>query len=623
MGAYDYKNLTDSQAVDLVNLSHQLAVYTQLDSILTLPVGTILDGIGDFFGDGTLTSNPIHTSTLPDGWRVVDPSDLGLADSSVDVDGYIKLVSPTTGDLDGGPQLQVLAQEDAEGNLTRLAISYCGTNSLLDVADYYYLNSGAELAEPMEPVLQAIAGYAQDNGLDGSDVLVTGYSLGGGMTNIQARFADTLADGFFADSDYVGHAAPVIYDEGGRVLNVGFENDVIHRATGDHGDFWTALAAADPLLSNSDTSYDSSLDNMVVFDGVYANADVTLAVDSIVSVLAWWGHISGLVTDAVTRLGESVFYEFTHQDSTMIISGLGADLRSITWVEDKSSPTSNHFGTPAFIVGTQYDDKLSDGAANDWLDGGAGDDMIRVSDGLNRVEGGAGEDTLRLLADADDVSVYRLADGTMVFDSGDGLTVAHNIEKVQIGETGLLGLIDWVTDYSIQGDRLEDEHWSLFEWGDKDIGYSQAIEGSAGADALEGSAVFARDGNDTISGTADADLLHGGEGRDQIYGGAGDDRLYGAEHGDMLVAGAGTDRLNGGHGDDLFVFNAALSGTAIVEDYNDLAGEADQLLFYGGDAAAALASAQQQDGDVVISHGNMTVVLEGTTLADLDGLLMA
>lgn len=615
LGAFNYRDYSAAESVELVDVSHQLAVYAQLRSFLGIKAGELFESVDNFLGEGTITASAIDTG-LPPGWHDLDPAELGLSPDMVDKEGYIKMVSPITGTLDTGPQLSVLVERDDAGNVTRICVDFVGTNSLVDVPDYTQLNSG-EMAAQMEPVLNSVRAYAEANGLSGEDVLVTGYSLGAGYTNIMARFADTLSDGFFANSDYVGHAAPVIYDEGGRVLNVGFENDVVHRATGAETSFWGAVMAADPLLSNNDKEFASSTDNLVIFDGVYNGATVTLAVDSIVNVLGWSGHISGVVTDAFDRIGHSAFYEFTHQDSAIVVTNLGADLRPTTWVEDKAAPTSSHFGAPSFVIGSKFDDKLGDGQGNDWIDGLAGDDVIRAGAGLNRIEGGEGHDTLRLAADASEVSVYRLAGDQMAYVTKDGLTITHSVEDIELSHWGPLGLIEYTTEYSIKGDRLEDDHWSLFEWGDRDIAISQATEGGEGADVLSGTAVFGHGGDDQLSGSTQSDLLHGGEGADTLTGGAGADRLYGGEHSDRLIGTEG-DRLNGGHGDDVFVFNAT-RGEVVIEDFNHSAApEADVIEIAGMDYASVMSHAHQDGADVVIALGDATLRLERVALDSLE-----
>lgn len=235
MGLYDYRNYSDAEVIDRLVIAKQLASYTSVPAILDLPTAGIVQDAEALFGVGTLAGNDIDLS-LPAGWREVGIAELGLDPELLDLQGFIKFMSPLTGWTETGPQLKVLAQTDAAGHIIGLTISFAGTNSLVDVLDYLQLNADA-LVPSMAPVLTAVRDLALAHGLDGTDVTITGYSLGGGMTNIMSRHADTLIDGFFASSDYIGFAAPVIHEDD-RILNVGFENDVVHRATGDATSFW-------------------------------------------------------------------------------------------------------------------------------------------------------------------------------------------------------------------------------------------------------------------------------------------------------------------------------------------------------------------------------------------------
>lgn len=619
MGLYDYRNYSDAEVIDRLVIAKQLASYTSVPAILDLPTAGIVQDAEALFGVGTLAGNDIDLS-LPAGWREVGIAELGLDPELLDSQGFIKFMSPLTGWTETGPQLKVLAQTDAAGHIIGLTISFAGTNSLVDVLDYLQLNADA-LVPNMAPVLTAVRDLALAHGLDGTDVTITGYSLGGGMTNIMSRHADTLIDGFFASSDYFGFAAPVIHEDD-RILNVGFENDVVHRATGDAASFWGALTQADPLLSNADGGYATSTDNFVLFDTAYAAADLTLAVDSLLNPFSWWAHIDGVISDAMQRAGHSTFYPLMHQDSTIVVSGLNAALRDLVWVGDKSAPTSDHFGSPAFIIGTTFDDKLMDGAANDWLEGLGGDDIIRVSTGLNVVDAGAGYDMLRLTGNPGDHAVYRLNDGSLAFASDGGLTLAHGIEDVEFVSTNLLGF-ETVLSYQIGSGGLTDERWWLL-WGKQDLAYQSAVQGGAGADTLGGRTVFGHGGADTITGTSAANLLHGGAGADVIRSGAGADRIYGGNDTDILFADSTGDRLNGGHGDDVFVFDARLAGIVRVEDFNTASGDADLLQFLNGSAGTALASARGLGGDTVITHGRMIIILDDTdpTSLSADNLLL-
>lgn len=301
----------------------------------------------------------------------------------------------------------------------------------------------------------------------------------------------------------------------------------------------------------------------------------------------------------------------------MVVSNLGADMRWNTWVEDKASPTSDHHGAPAFIVGTAFDDLLGGGRGNDWIDGGLGDDRLRAGSGFDRVEGGAGFHTLRIEADPGTVTAWRLADGSLAVMTGDVLTVAQGIEDIEFTHKGPLGLVDSTAAYSIMGDRLEDDRRSLFEWGDQDVALRRAAEGGAAADMLTGTAVFGHGGDDRLTGTAGADLLVGGTGRDVLAGQGGADRLYGAERDDRLTGDSAGERLNGGHGNDVFVFTAA-TGQIVVEDFNHAANEADRLVLAGADVDRLIVGAVQDGADAVLHWGALTVRLAGVAVGDLD-----
>ena len=76
------------------------------------------------------------------------------------------------------------------------------------------------------------------------------------MVNIMARFREELADGFFAEADYIGHESPLIYDDPEVVYNYGYENDAVYRVAGDADTFLEALQEQGPLLTHPNTSYE-------------------------------------------------------------------------------------------------------------------------------------------------------------------------------------------------------------------------------------------------------------------------------------------------------------------------------------------------------------------------------
>lgn len=615
MGMFDYKSYSAEQSVELLSTAYRLSVYSSVSGALGLPSEQIIQWLGDNFLSSGLYANNVQV-LLPSGWAEITPQTLGLPSSAVDAFGYYSIPSPLTGNTAGGPQAKILGEYDANGELSRLSVSFAGTNSLVDVVDYFQLNSG-ELAAYMESLLVAVRDFALSQGLSAQDVVVTGYSLGGAMANLMAEYRDSLAGGFFAEANYIGCASPLICSDAGVVLNYGYENDVVHRAVGDAATVGEAIANSDPGLVNPDRMYDASLDNIVLFDDAYASALWPAPAFSILNPLSWVAHVDGLLSDGYLRIANNPFYEFMERDSTTIVANLSALTRWSTWVQDKATTTSDHYGTSAFIIGSQYDDLLQGGTAGDYLYGGAGNDTLRTGAGADRLDGGAGTDNVRLEGSKNDWDVFRLSDGTLFFNAhnGSGLKQVENVEQVSFDNEWL----SWTRPYEVTSTGLTDNRF-LISWWNSNIGYQKATEGTNSADQLSGKTVFGKDGNDVLSALSGGSLLHGGEGNDILKGNSGSDALYGAEGRDVLYASRGYDQLYGGLGDDLFVFNSASANNTHIMDFNRAVGDEDgfgfaKTLFASVDA---LDSAMHQSGaDVVIQNGAFMATIHDAMLDDV------
>lgn len=549
------------------------------------------------------TAGPEAAASSPQGWRDVSVEELGLPPQRVDSKGYIKVPSPILGFTEGGPQSWVSAKTDPlSGQITKLAVSFAGFSSLADFADILLINEGAALANALEELMGAVKGLALFHGLAAQDVLITGYSLGGAMTNIAGRFAETIADGFFVESEFVAHASPVIFDDP-RVFNIGAENDVVYRVAGDFDSFLDALLPGLPFLVPGDYEFDHAPGNIVLFNDEYADSLLNLLPFSIVNPFAWAAHEDGQSADPWERIFNSEYYDLMGNNSSVVVSMLSSGKRDDVWIEERSEESSSDTGAPSFLIGSQHSDKIRDGISNDYLEGLSGNDLIYSRDGADVVSGGSGRDTLRLGGAYNDWKVYDMNDGTLFFakKNGSELVEASSIEKVQFTTLNIFGF-ELTRNYSVKGNRLEDDTWSPFQWGDKDVRFSNAVEGGTGNDQLRGEAVFGRAGNDVISGTNKSDVLHGGSGNDTIYGGWGADELYGAEGDDLIYLSAG-DMANGGVGDDIFSLRSFFSGVATVFDF-DHGDEGDDVIeltgYHFASADHALDAAYQHGDDTVI-----------------------
>ncbi|WP_019673719.1 calcium-binding protein [Psychrobacter lutiphocae] len=600
MGMFDYKNYSSDDASQLVEDTSKLAAYTNSYNFFNfIPGVDALNLLGTLTGD--LFANDTNVG-IPDGWMELTSTDFGVSEDLVDHAGYFTIPSLYSGTALPGPQAKIFGQYDEAGDLVRINFNVAGTNAITDVLDYLNLNS-REGVELYEPILEMVRDFALDNGLEATDVVFSGYSLGASVTNVLAAERENLVDGFFTESDFIAHAVPTVYDNGDVVLNVGYENDVTHRITGNEPDFLSAIQAMDFGFGNPDKEFSSTTDNFVLYNDVYASPIWDISPFTFLNIpTGWYAHINGITTDAISRVIDSSFYEDTKQDSTVIVSDLSAINRGMVWVEDDAAPTSSsHFGTSAFLIGTQYGDKIAGGNNFDYIDAGRGNDIIKAGIGVDHVDGGSGIDEVRIEGRGKEWDVYQMQDDTLFFVDKDGINLveADNVESVSFnGE-----IASHINNYEITDTGLQDNRFLMkwFDNGDKE--FLDHLEGSEGNDVLIGQTVFAREGNDTVTGTSKADILHAGRGDDVIMAMGGNDRVYGAEGDDFIDGGAGDDVLIGGVGNDTFVFDA-LSGNDVIKDFNNDSGYQDMLQFSSelfSDMTSLISNVVQSTTDVLIT----------------------
>lgn len=613
MGLFNYKSYVRAEMNELVSSSYNLAVYSNHGKVL---------GLGSFLASEIFAKHPdkvdYSPSALNKGWRDITVEELRLSEDYVDSRGFYRLPSPITGSPASGfgPQLKVVGLFDEQQNLQKIAISFCGTNDICDIVDYTQLNNGKVLSEA-ENLLKSIRDFAVSNGLNGEDVIVTGYSLGGGLTNIMARLSESLADGFYANSDYISWASPLIFDCDERVLNIGFENDPVFRVLGDESGFWDAIKAMGPGLTTLDREYDSSPDNIVLYTDIYGSFFWNIIPFSVLALPlgSWSAHFAGSKTDAFERILGAQFYDYMSPDSTVIVDEQSDWTSWYSWVHDKGDDSRER---PVFIIGNDGNNLLAGGLGGDYIEGAGGDDKIEPGEGANRIDGGCGYDILLLSDVMDDWNIYRVSDGTLFFHSerGAGLTEATGIEALSF-------LGDWrskLSPYQIKEEQITD-HRYLLKWRNEDVDYGIHTEGSIGDDSLSGNIIFGLDGNDILrSAGGGGSLLHGGRGNDYLHGSSGNDELYGAEGNDWLYGGGGNNYLYGGTGHDVFIFDASCSGNTIIMDFNKNKGDMDKLflskeVFSSSDDF--ISCLKQVEKDVNFDFGSINISLINTSLDNI------
>ncbi len=217
------------------------------------------------------------------------------------------------------------------------------------------------------------------------------------------------------------------------------------------------------------------------------------------------------------------------------------------------------------ITGGDGDDVIDGGIDDDDIQGNDGNDRIVGGEGDDTLLGGAGDDTIYAGNDPDGVgdllditdedtggfSPDRNPDNGRDFvqgGAGNDLIFGADDDDTLEGGSGNDTIDGQIDDDLIRGGAGDD---SLLGGQGND-----SIDGGTGDDYLEGGV-----GNDTLRGNRNEDTIIGGDGddvldgggeNDLLEGGAGDDNLQGALGDDTMRGGEGADTMTGGGGQDLF-----------------------------------------------------------------------
>ncbi|MCU7918440.1 MAG: hypothetical protein KZQ95_08800 [Candidatus Thiodiazotropha sp. (ex Epidulcina cf. delphinae)] len=321
------------------------------------------------------------------------------------------------------------------------------------------------------------------------------------------------------------------------------------------------------------------------------------------------------------------------------------------------------------LNGGEGADLLFGGDGNDTLDGGLGPDRLYGGDGDDILRGGAGDvlkggagndryqyakgdgdvlitnhdtdpgsrDVLAFLAgiDPSEVTMSRVADDLLLTLAGSGevIRVSYFFNGFENGS----GLDAITFADGTQWDRTRIQAW-MDQTGNGD----DTLTGTVDADVLEGHGgddqLHGGEGNDTLSGGEGSDQLQGDGGDDALSGGAGDDQLHGGDGNDHLISGEGRyDRLYGGSGNDILECGAGFcTGEAGNDTYIHTAGQGnvkisnadpdgsgfDELRLHGVASADVhvLRGSLRGDHDLVLSYRvndrPEQLILEGYFLQD-------
>jgi Ca2+-binding RTX toxin-like protein len=281
--------------------------------------------------------------------------------------------------------------------------------------------------------------------------------------------------------------------------------------------------------------------------------------------------------------GSGVRVNYSDQD--VDVTGDGSVIVAARTALDSYGDTDT-FGAAAHNVQTSdYSDHVTGSDQDNYVLLRAGDDQAFGLDGEDFFKGGSGNDAIDAGAGFDFVSYEE--DG---YDGNGAPTQGVDVDlAINQAIDGFNDLDSLTNVEGIIGSALDD-----------------VIAGDSGANKL-----FARGGNDIVSGREGNDTLGGWSGDDSLDGGSGDDTLLGD---------TGNDTLTGGSGADLYLFNTPSNdatdfGHDTITDFSVTEDTLDLSLFEltNLDELKAVATDDGIDTTITID-GNRSILLQAVTL---------
>ncbi|WP_099823396.1 Hint domain-containing protein [Oceaniglobus indicus] len=260
---------------------------------------------------------------------------------------------------------------------------------------------------------------------------------------------------------------------------------------------------------------------------------------------------------------------------------------------------SDYVGDDPNNLPGQSDPNQEDG--RDFVDGGAGDDVIRTGDDRDTILGGSGNDFINAGIDDDEVD-GGAGDDTLIGSHGSDTIMGGAGNDTIYGGFGPEPIPGFAGEETDDTDPVPDNGRDL-------------IDGGAGNDVI-----FGEDDDDTLLGGAGNDTIDGGVDNDSIDGGRDDDSLTGGHGEDTILGGAGNDIIDGGIGDDLISGGFGTDTVTGGDGDDTISGGAGDDLLAGDDGDDSI---QGNDGEDTISGGAGNDTLEGAddadTFTDLNG----
>jgi Ca2+-binding RTX toxin-like protein len=602
-----------------------------------------------------------------------DPANVGNAVAG-DNGGTFTINDDGTVDFDAGDDFDDLGLGATRD--TTVSYTIVDENGATDTADVTFtvtgINDGTVQGTDGNDVINPDIPYVDADGdiVDAGDGILPGdegtdndviYGFGGDDSIAAGNGDDVVFGG--ADNDIVkGNLGNDVLFGGAGDDNVqgGLGNDVIDGGAGDDlllggdGDDTVAGGAGDDRIfgaegddelrggSGNDT-VEGSEGNDTLFGGT-GDDDLWGGLDDD-TVIGGAGNDTVAGEDGDDELhggfGDDIFFGGAGNDvisdvegSDSVDAGDGDDVINVGSSQGDEAPDVGYPEQPSAtipgLVFPGYDADEDPDDDKDFVDGGAGNDIINTGDDDDSIIGGSGNDTINAGFDDDTVDggtgddFIEGGEGNDVIEGGDGDdTIYGGLESpfadavsFPDDEPDAAGFQDLVPENN--GDTIFGGAGNDTIFGQDD---DDTLFGGAGDDVLDGGVdddlLVGGDGDDVLIGGQGNDSLDGGAGEDTIFGGAGDDVVTGGEDGDVIFGGDGNDSLEGrsgndeifgDDGDDKIVGNGGNDSLFGGAGDDEITGNIEDDLIDGGDGNDDL---RAQAGDDVIDGGDGDDVIDG------------
>ncbi|MBR0551004.1 peroxidase family protein [Stakelama marina] len=406
--------------------------------------------------------------------------------------------------------------------------------------------------------LTVTLGYASGRPVEIGWATADGTATSSGPSSTSSGPATTLT----GNPDFVGASGTITFApmETTKTITVEVAGDI---ELEDDESFTVNLSAVsnvtiDPASATSVITITND-DSYNVITGTNGNNLLNgTAAPDMISGLNGNDRIHGLGGDdlMIGGAGNDFYYVEQAGDQVVELAGEGTDrvYSSVSWAADPTSEiefilTTDTRGTDAIDLG-------GTDTAND-IRGNYGNNVLTGLGGADTLRGYAGDDVLAG-GDGDDLLLGGGGQDTAVFDGP-----AANYAIRSNGGYNVL-----VTDVTAGGGADDVRQMEILRFAGTDYTIQLGSNGSQLTASFGQSTIFfARNGNDTVNGSAFADILNGGAGMNTILAGNGDDLVT------VDVADGGHDVVYGGSGTDtLQILGTAAAETFTVYDNASLPG---------------------------------------------------